>query len=65
MQINPIQLQNNNPSFNAVQFGTVGAKRKFLTTLKKQSLADLNESMNIIKTQHENFHNIYINMQPK
>ena len=63
MQVNPIN--NNNPNFNAILFGPSNAKQKFLAKLKKQSLADFNESMNIIKIQHENTANIYIKVQPK
>ena len=64
MQISKTQNKCN-PNFGAVQFKTVKAKQKFITELKRQSLADFNEVVNVIKTQKDNIEHICIKQPAK
>ncbi len=64
MQVLKIQ-DKSNTNFGAVQFKTVKAKQKFLTELKRQSLTDFNEAVNVIKTQKDNYEHIIIKQQAK
>ena len=58
-------IDNNQTNFGAFQFKSLKAKQKFITTLKRQSLVDFNESMNVLKAQGDNFVNICIKQQAK
>ena len=57
--------QKDNPSFNAIRFSSDVAKQKFMAALKKQSLEELNEAMNIIKFQHGISEDILISKSAK